>query len=242
MSEIADLYRGPLADFVQRRTARAKELRSTGDRAGADKMKALRKPSRVAWSLDLASASEEYALLTDAVRATVTAQSRGGDVRGAMTELREAIRTFARHALECAAEMGERLDESSLISAVFAVLGDTSAFEQLRRGELADIPAAGGLDSHANLTITPKLTVSTRASDAKPKKAAVDSEKQLAELRKASDDALRALNIADSELDAAEKKLDAAAEAVADAKRKRAAAAARVDAAMKRMKQGVKNA
>ena len=46
------VYRGPLEEFVSRRDALAKQLRAAKRREDADRVKALRKPSRTAWVLD----------------------------------------------------------------------------------------------------------------------------------------------------------------------------------------------
>jgi hypothetical protein len=239
--EIADLYRGPLNDFVPRRDACAKQLRAAGDRMGADRIKALRKPSRIAWALNAAAATEHYAKLVESVNATISAQSRGGDARSAMNGLREAVRAFAIHAAYIAAEQGQKLDRSAVVSAVFAVLGDNAAFDSLHRGELADVPEAGGLDVLATIT-PPPLTVSsnpdrlaTEAAAGTPgtaqrtrreEAALARAEAQLAELRAQTDEALRALNHAQSELDAAERRLAEATSAVSAAQARQRAAAA----------------
>src|SRR5512133_1155084 len=43
------LYHGPLEEFTSARNELAKSLRSDGEAAAADEVKALRKPSRAAW-------------------------------------------------------------------------------------------------------------------------------------------------------------------------------------------------
>ena len=49
---ILAVYRGPLEEFVTRRDALVKQLRAAKQREDADRVKALRKPSRTAWVLD----------------------------------------------------------------------------------------------------------------------------------------------------------------------------------------------
>jgi hypothetical protein len=48
----ADLYGLPLDEFTKERDALAKELRQAGDREAADEVKALRKPSVSAWTVN----------------------------------------------------------------------------------------------------------------------------------------------------------------------------------------------
>jgi hypothetical protein len=145
---IANVYRGPLEDFVQRRDALAKELRSAGKRDAASTIKALRKPSRFAWALDMGvlESPQAFTALLDAIGETVGAQVSGGDLRAAVAKLRAASREFATQATHAAEQAGQRLESSALSNALLAVLGNTESFNQLRRGHLADIPEAGGLD------------------------------------------------------------------------------------------------
>ena len=51
-TEIVAVYRAPLEDFISRRDALAKQLRAEKRRDDAALVKALRKPSRIAWALD----------------------------------------------------------------------------------------------------------------------------------------------------------------------------------------------
>ena len=90
---IADLYGGRLDDFVRRRDALVKELRSAGKRETAALVKNLRKPTRIAWALDLAAHGNQEALekLVAAVDQTVAAQTAGGDVRAAVAQLRANV-------------------------------------------------------------------------------------------------------------------------------------------------------
>ena len=55
--DAASLYRGPLEDFVARRTALVRELRHT-DREAADAVGKLRKPSAGVWAIGLESGND----------------------------------------------------------------------------------------------------------------------------------------------------------------------------------------
>lgn len=152
-SAIAAVYGGPLEDFIRRRDALAKELRSAGDRDLVPTVKGLRKPSRLAWALNLGAQSPRNPIepLTAAVAEMIEAQSAGADVRGAIARLRGAVRGFADHAAEASARAGHRTEPGALVNAVLAVLGRPESFNQLRGGYLVDIPEAGGLDFLASL-------------------------------------------------------------------------------------------
>src|SRR5688572_33306860 len=93
-SAIVRVYGGPLDDFIPRRDALSKEFRSAGDRDAAATIKALRKPSRTAWALDIAALENTEALdgLVGAITETIQANAGGGDVRAAMTRMRSAVR------------------------------------------------------------------------------------------------------------------------------------------------------
>src|SRR5919202_1156757 len=71
-----DLYGLALDAFVPDRDALAKRLRADGDRAAADEVKALRKPSVAAWAVNQAVRSQPKAAraLWDAGDALIAAQ------------------------------------------------------------------------------------------------------------------------------------------------------------------------
>ena len=140
-------------DFVSHRDALAKELRSSGDRELASAVKALRKPSRTAWPLNLVVVEKPTAMeaLVAAISEAVAAQSSGADVRASVANMRSATRAFATEAASIAGNAGVHVDVGVLVAALSAVVGSTESFEQLRRGCLAEVPAAGGLDISSEL-------------------------------------------------------------------------------------------
>ena len=134
---IARVYAGPLEDFVRHRDSLAKELRVAGNREAAATVKALPKPSRTAWALNLAAGqAENVARLEAAVAATLETQASGGDVRAALGSLRDAVREFADHAARAAERAGQSLQTGVLVNAVLALVGRTDSREALRRGRL----------------------------------------------------------------------------------------------------------
>ena len=171
---IAGVYGGPLEEFVQRRDALAKELRAAGKRESVPAVKALKKPSRVAWALNLAVLESPDAIdaVVTAVATTVEARIGGRDVKAAILGLRAAVHELAGHAARAAERAGHRAEPGVLANAVFAVLGRAESFEQLRRGHLADVPEGGGLDLLTNLPAPSQVQSSRPAPANQPAAAA----------------------------------------------------------------------
>jgi hypothetical protein len=144
---IAEIYGGPLDEFVSARDALSRELRQAGDRDGAAEVKALRKPRALAWALDAAvvAAPDALAGLVAAVDEAGQAQAGGGDVRAALASLREAEAQVVAAAVEAAAAQGQRLEPSAAGGALRAVIADPEALADLQAGRLVDTPATGGL-------------------------------------------------------------------------------------------------
>ena len=199
MSHYRAVYDGPLEEFVSRRDALVKALRTAGDREAANTVKGFRKPSRLAWALNLAALDNDdgIAPLVDAVTTAIDAQAAGSDVRAAVAELRVAVRDFSNQAARAAENAGHRLESAALATAVLAVIANPESFEQLRGGYLADIPEAGGLDFFAAIpTSQPTDTASSHRTQA----------------------AEQALKHAETRLRAAEERLQRAEEEVRDAR------------------------
>ena len=149
------VYRGPFEEFVSRRDALAKQLRAAKRREDADRVKALRKPSRTAWVLDNIVHEDPASIeqLTAAIRAAQTVQA-SADLRVAMDNVRMAIRDVAAAGARVAIRAGQPIDAHALVTAVHAVIGETSAFSDLRAGRLVDVPDGGGLDILTAITIS----------------------------------------------------------------------------------------
>ena len=154
---ILAVYRGPLEEFISRRDALARQLRAAKRRDDADRVKALRKPSRTAWVLDTIVHDDPTAIeqLVEAINAAQTVQS-GADLRTAMETIRGAVRAVAAAGTRVAVGAGQPVDANALSMALHAVIGETRAFEDLRAGRLVDVPDGGGLDILAALpTLAP---------------------------------------------------------------------------------------
>src|SRR4051794_9148400 len=163
------VYRGPFEEFVSRRDALVKELRAAKRREDADRVKALRKPSRTAWVLDNIVHEDPASIgqLSAAISAAQTVHS-GADLRAAMENVRAAIRDVAAAGARVAIRAGQPIDPSALVTAVHAVIGETSAFNDLRAGRLVDVPDGGGLDILSAITISVPSSPAVAASSVVP--------------------------------------------------------------------------
>jgi hypothetical protein len=232
----ADLFSGPLTDFVSRRDALAKALRASGDRAAAAAVKSLRKPSRLAWALNLGVRNQSaFTALETALAGTMAAQASGADVRSAMAAQREAVRSFADAGAAAAEGMGQKIETRALANATLAVIGVPASFDLLRRGKLTDVPDAGGLDFLAGLPApTVAAPVAEAAAPAVSERAERENAAARASARRAQEAfvaararaaaAAEALHEAESELAAAEQRVRQANSDLAAALERRDAA------------------
>ena len=166
---ISAVYRGPLEEFVSRRDTLAKELRAAKRREDADRVKALRKPSRMAWTLD--NIVHEDSTSIDQLAAAINAATTmsGTDVRTTIDTIRGAIRTVAAAGAHVEIRANQPIEVNALVAAVHAVIGDATAFGELRAGRLVDVPDGGGLDILAAITtIAPAPAAAPRASPPTP--------------------------------------------------------------------------
>jgi len=212
---VVAVYRGPLEEFISRRDALAKELRAAKRREDADRVKALRKPSRTAWVLDNIVHEDPLVLdqLTAAIGAAQTVHS-GADLRAALDNVRTAIRDVAAAGARVAIRAGQPIDASALVTAVHAVIGETSAFNDLRAGRLVEVPAGGGLDILSAITISVPSPPSVAPSQpiAAPIPAPPNAAPSAESARQAEQKAARAIAAARADLQRAEASLATARE------------------------------
>ena len=179
---IAGVYHGPLEEFIARRDALARQLRAAKRREDADRVKALRKPSRTAWALDNI-VHEDPEAIEQLVTAISEAQS-GSDVRTAVETVRGAIRNVAAAGARAAIRAGHPIEATVLTTALHALIGDSGAFAELRAGRLVEVPEGGGLDIlYATALAAPAKPLGTtvRAGSESPKVEAPEVEPALVE-------------------------------------------------------------
>jgi len=226
-AEIVSVYHGPLDEFISRRDALVKQLRAAKRREDADRVKSLRKPSRMAWVLD-AIVHEEPASIEQLAAAIVAAQT-GTNLRAAFENVKAAVRDVAAAGARVAIRAGHPIEANAITGAVNAVMGDAGAFAELRAGRLVDVPEGGGLDMLTAIQVIAPATTppSSEPPSREPDKVAPRdepatqnaelaraaraelhrAESSLAEFRERREHAEQTVRDTQQELDAAEREL-----------------------------------
>jgi hypothetical protein len=260
-SEADELYGAPPDEFIARRDARAKELRKAGDRAAADAVKKLRRPSVSAAAVNrlARSAPDEVSALLAAGEALRQAQLGGGDrdaIRAAARDEREAVETLVARAGRLSPSVAEELR-----STLHAAASDDETREQVRRGVLTEARSAVGLGGfgmasppaparskkpagkgggeakprtkgHAKATADEDAAAAARERAAAERKAEAERKKVAKERVKAAKAALRD---AEKAATAAERERGAAEKALAEAERAAEEAQAEVERRRKQL-------
>src|SRR5215467_12807406 len=124
---ISAVYRGPLETFVIRRDALVKQLRAAKQREDADRVKLLRKPSRMAWVLD--NIVDEDGGSIEQLAIAIREAQRGTDLRTALETVKASVRAVAAAGGRVAIRAGQPIEAQTIETAVYAVIGDASALE-----------------------------------------------------------------------------------------------------------------
>ena len=235
---VDELYGAPPAEFIARRDALAKELRKT-DRAAADAVKKLRKPSVSAAAVNqlVRRSADDVEALLAAGEALRQAQLGGGDrdaIRAAARDEREAVEQLVGHAGKLSPAALEEVRET-----LHAAATDEEARELLRRGVLTEARRAVGLGGFA-VAAPRKGETKPRAPKAKAKTRAAGEEAAKAREREAEAErgraarervkkARAALREAEKAAAAAERERDRAATALKRAERTAKAADTEVE-------------
>ena len=150
-----ELYGLPPGEFTRARDARAKEVRSGGDREAADAIKGLRKPTVAAWALNQlarrrAKDVERLVEAGEELRAAQEELLAGGD-RAALQEAasreRELVADLSAGATAMASEEGERGSglQEKIARTLHAAALDEETADELRAGRLVrEREAIGG--------------------------------------------------------------------------------------------------
>jgi hypothetical protein len=182
------LYAVPLAEFTAERNALAKELRKEGDRETADAVKALKKPSVEAWTVNQLARQhgDEVERLVELgeEQADVLSSGDRGRLRQAMRDLRGTLTSLANHA-ERILGGSDRKPTPALLERVTRMLQNAAATDEgrgaLRQGRFTGEPEPADLpdvDVPAPTT-TSKKARTTKKTDRAGEKA--ERKKQRAE-------------------------------------------------------------
>lgn len=145
-----DLDRGA---FVAARDELAKQLRGSGDRDGAAAVKALRRPTVVAWSINRVARNQPKVVgaLLDATDAVRRAQPTGADaLRTASRDRRDALQQVAKAAVALAGdahaiEVAATLEAASLDEALGPLLRSGRLERELSAPSTFDLAFGAGL-------------------------------------------------------------------------------------------------
>ncbi len=235
MSDQQDLYGLPLEDFVPARSALAKALRKQGERARAEEIASLRKPSIAAWAVNqlIRTQKREVDGLFAAGDALQSAQSEllagKGDaptLRSAVAREREAVDALASKARGLLSADGHELSQTTLdrvSDTLHAAALDPDARTEVEQGALQRELRHVGLGEIGAITPAPARSRTRKAgaesqakarASADAKRAKRESEQRAKEARAAEAAARRAAERAERELEAATARRDEAAEAL----------------------------
>lgn len=238
--EAADLYALPAEDFVAARNERAATLRSAGDRALADSVRALRKPSAAAAAVnrlvrERPEAVGELIEIGESLRRALDGLSRA-DLRDLNRQRQGATAALARVAGELAAAAGHPVGDAVLrqvTSTLLAAMADPAAAAEVRGGRLTTHLAHSGFGAGpapqpaeaADLeTVRREAAAARRAVRAAARELADAVAHREEATRERQELALRVVAL-ERELQAAQELLDAAEMAEESAERRRQAAA-----------------
>lgn len=182
-TEVVDeLYGAPPGEFIARRDALAKELRSS-DRAAADAVKKLRKPSVSAAAVNrlARSAPDDVEALLAAGEALRQAQLGGGDrdaIRAAARDEREAVEKLVGEAGKLSAAVLEEVRET-----LHAAATDEEARELVRRGVLTEARRAVGLGGFGVASPAPAPAPAKKKSTTAQRRKEAERERKAEEAR-----------------------------------------------------------
>lgn len=173
-NDIDRLYVAPRDQFVHERNALARQLRTSGDRAAAAEVAALRKPTLVAWVVNQLAHTQrrDVDLLLDAGKRIIDAQqasiTSGGraELDTARNSLREAVNTFTGSA---ATILGTNPPQTTLTRVAVTLRSaatDPRGRELLARGQLTEELNETGWEIVAGFSPAPRPRTGPGGSDA----------------------------------------------------------------------------
>lgn len=177
INEVTDeLYGLDPGDFVEVRTAHVKEARAQGDKALAKEISALRKPTVVAWMVNVLARehADDISGLLELGEALRDAQRHlaGDDLRALTSRRQKVVRAMARQAGELAVQHGQNATETMLREvgqSLHAALADPEIAEEVRAGRLVTAVSYSGMGP-AGMTVVGGRARKPTAAPAQKKK------------------------------------------------------------------------
>ena len=238
--EVADeVYALPPEQFTVTRNARAKEAKASGDKETATRIAALRKPTVLAWFVnlmvrELPDEINGFLDLGDALR-EATATLSGPELRQLSGQRHRLVQALVRQARDLARQAGHRITEDvarGLEETLAAALTDPAVAEQLRTGRLTagliatgfPPPSAGNVRAGTSpgqaSAVQPKKKSAVGAAPAQPsaaeRQAMVRLERDLRDAEQRAEQAEQAKAVTAEAFEESQRALAEAEMAVAD--------------------------
>ena len=217
--DIDALYGGDLAGFTARRNELAKRLAKDGDGNGAKAVRALRKPSKVAWAVNQISHGRPE--LRDRLLEAGAALRDSQGARAESQTERDVVGELVAAAQQLAGKADTPLSQVAVDrvrQTLHSVALDDHVRRQFERGALTEEHEAVGLGP---------VPVSGAPARKRSREALKKAEAEERDLRRKLGDAERELDQAKREADQAQRALKAASDALEKAQREAAAGAER---------------
>ena len=153
-----ELYLGDFEGFVSRRNGLAKRLQAEGDPDAADRVRALKKPTRPAWAINQVSAGEAKlrddllaagAVLRKAQERLVSGKAKGSELRLASEQEQAAVSAMLEAVEALSAEAGAALSRAAVERArqtLHAVAREESVRRDFEHQRLTTEHESSGLD------------------------------------------------------------------------------------------------
>lgn len=237
MAAVEELYGLPLAEFVSRRNALAREARAAGDRDAANGIKGLPKPTTAAWvvNLLLRHEPEQVEQILDLGRALREAQAAmaGEELRQLGRQRRQLIAALTRQARALAAQLGERVGDQVAVQVeetLHAAMVDEDAARAVRTGflvrplsvtgtEAADVAGSVAVPGTSGTSVVRRAPARPRTGPPAPAKPKLTLVEDGSRAREEAEERVRAaeegVREAEAELAAAERALEKARRKVA---------------------------
>lgn len=208
-ASIDELFSLPPDAFIAARDRLAKQLRESGDREPASAVKALRKPTLIAWALNQLARRERGGLEALIVSGgdLKTAQRKalsgveGPAFRSAMEQRRKLVRSLTRRGIEILGEAGRgpQSAEEEIARTLEAASTDAEAADALLQGRLEKpLSGASGFEAFSGLSLVQEPSGSKVAERAESKARETELKNAERQAEKAAVDARRARVRADT--------------------------------------------